>query len=183
MSLIIPSLSFLSCKVRYKGMTVVLLSCVFLLACSKPQAINRVPFNNQVSVSISSQKQVRLGQAVNVSFIIKNGTKQPIQFLKWGTPLEGQLTRNSFRVTHQKSELPYQGRLFKRAKPSNKDFITLQPLTSLQANINLSTYYPISRTGQYSVTYRASYLTDKNNSLIKLKDSNLLKFSITEPHK
>ena len=175
-------------KIPFKNSALVFLSCVFLLACSRPQAMNKVVFNNQVKVSISTQKQYRLGQAIKVSFVIKNGTNKPIQLLKWGTPLEGQLTRNSFRVTYKNKELPYQGRLFKRAKPTKKDFIILPALTSIQADITVTSEYPISHAGQYTIAYRTSYLSVENsskqikNSLVKLQASNLVNFIVTEPH-
>jgi len=175
-------------RLPFKSTAIVLLSCVFLLACSKPQAMNKVAFNNQVSVAITTQKQYHLGQAIKVSFVIKNGTNKAIQLLKWGTPLEGQLTRNSFRVTYKNKELPYQGRLFKRAKPTKKDFIILAPLTSLQADITISADYPISNAGQYTIAYRTSYLSVENfsnqesSSLVKLNVSNLVNFIVTKPH-
>lgn len=169
---------------RLKSAFIALLSLGLLVSCSKPQAMNKVLFNNEVSVSIVTQKQYELGRDIVTSFIIKNGTNKPIQLLKWGTPLEGRLTRNSFRITHQNKELPYQGRIFKRGKPSSKDYITLQPLTSLQTDITLSSSYLFTLAGQYTITYRTSYLSTKNtDSLITLKASNLVNFIVTEPHK
>ncbi len=169
---------------RLKSALIVLLSLGLLVSCSKPQAMNNVLFNNEVSVSIVTQKQYELGRDIRVSFIIKNGTRKPIQLLKWGTPLEARLTKNSFRITHQNKELSYRGRVYKRGKPSSKDYITLQPLTSLQTDITLSSSYPFRFSGQYTIAYRTSYLSTKNtNSLIKLKASNLVNFIVTEPHK
>ena len=177
-------LNLLQKKLQPKSTFIVLLSLGLLVSCSKPQAMDKVLFNNEVSVSIITQKQYELGGDIKASFILKNGTKKPIQLLKWGTPLEGSLTRNSFRITHQNKALPYQGRVFKRGKPSTKDYITLQPLTSLKTDITLSSYYPISLAGQYTIAYRTSYLSTKNTqNLIKLKASNLIHFIVTEPHK
>ena len=134
-------------KLHLKGV-IALVSLGLFVSCSKPQAMDKVLFNNEV------------------------------------TPLEGSLTRNSFRITHQNKELPYQGRLYKRGKPSTKDYITLQPLTSLKTDIRLNSYYPITHTGKYTIAYRTSYLSTKNTqSLIKLKASNLTHFIVVEPHK
>jgi len=178
------TLSFLKTPVIKSAL--VLLSFFSLLACSKPQAINNVAFKNQVSVSISAQRQYHLDQPIKVSFIIKNGTKKPIQLLKWGTPLEGQLTRNSFKITYKNKELPYLGRLSKRAKPSNKDFTTLQALTSQQTELTLNSYYNFSQPGEYTLTYRPSFLNigtpsnKVNSSLVKLNVSNSINFSVTK---
>jgi hypothetical protein len=177
-------LNLLKIKLRLKSTFITLLSLGLLVSCSKPQAMDKVLFNNEVSVSIVTQKQYDLGKNIAVSFIIKNGTNKPIQLLKWGTPLEGRLTRNSFRITHQNKELSYQGPVFKRGKPSSKDYITLQALTSLQADMTLNSYYPLTLAGQYTIAYRTSYLSTKNtNSLIKLKASKRVNFIVTEPHK
>ncbi|MEE9444020.1 MAG: hypothetical protein V3V19_00005 [Cocleimonas sp.] len=138
-----------------------------------------VPQTNIISVSMTADKQYKLGQATNVTFILANGTNDEIRFLKWGTPFETNFTRNQFNVTHQGTTLNYQGRMLKRGKPSSKDYLLINPRESLQTTVDISKAYSLNDTGQYTVAYRASYLDlEATQRLTKVKASNIVTFTL-----
>ena len=160
-----------------------ILTSSLLSACTKVPANNmltkKVPQTNTISISITAEQQYRLGQATPLTFILANGTRNTIRFLKWGTPFENGFTRNQFNVIHQGNKLGYQGRMLKRGKPTAKDYILINPRESLQTTVDISKAYPLNNLGQYTVTYRASYLDlEATQRLTKVKVSNTVTFTI-----
>ena len=153
-----------------------------LSACTKvpPNMLTKkVPQTNIISVSLAANKQYKLGQTIPVTFILANGTPDPIRFLKWGTPFENRFWRNQFDVNHQGKNLSYQGRMLKRGKPTAKDYILINPMESLQTTVDIKKAYPLNDSGQYTVTYRSSYLNLKaTDRLTKVKASNTVTFTL-----
>lgn len=180
--------SFPTALSRSKTSILFLLSTILtsslLSACTKVPTNNmlskKVPQTNTISVSITAEKQYKLGQIIPVTFILANGTNNTLRFLKWGTPFENSFTRNQFNVTHHGNTLSYQGRMIKRSKPTSSDYILINPRESLQTTVDISKAYPLNDAGQYAVNYHASYLDlEATQRLTPVKASNTVTFTVS----
>jgi peptidyl-Lys metalloendopeptidase len=88
-----------------------------------------------------------------VRVTLRNDGTQDASVLRWQTPLQG-VQSNLFEVLLDGRPVAYTGRLYKRPAPTAADYIRLAPGTSTAIEIDLSRYYDLSRTGEYSVSYR-----------------------------
>lgn len=89
---------------------------------------------------------------VNVRFTLSNEGAAPVSVLKWQTPFEG-VDDDLFTVGRNGEPVTYLGRHVKRAAPTAADFIVLAPGESRSAVVELSKYYDMSRTGEYTVVF------------------------------
>ena len=85
---------------------------------------------------------------------ISNPNDRSIRILKWLTPLDG-LESPLFLITRNGQPVTYTGKLVKRAASTEKDYITLAPRESITRDVNLSSYYDLSASGNYEVGYNA----------------------------
>jgi peptidyl-Lys metalloendopeptidase len=87
---------------------------------------------------------------VEVSFT--NTAKHAVKLLAWYTA-EGELEEDLFEVTRDGEPVEYIGPHYKRPAPEKGDYITLAPGKSLTRSVDLSDFYDLSQTGDYSVRY------------------------------
>lgn len=90
-----------------------------------------------------------------VRFTLRNEADQDLYVLRWQTPLRG-VEGNIFDVRLNGKPVAYTGRLYKWAEPRVEDYIRIPSGRSVSAEVDLSRYYDMSRTGEYTVRYRAS---------------------------
>lgn len=110
---------------------------------------------SQAQVSISFEKDTFLYQdSVLVKVTITNTGKQPINILRWYTPLDG-VKEDLFAVTLDGRGVEYIGPHYKRAAPSAADYVTLNGGETIASTIDLAGYYDLSMTGYYQVAYNA----------------------------
>lgn len=109
-----------------------------------------------LSVTIDSAKAfVGSGEPAVVRVTLRNDGAEDVSLLRWQTPLRG-VESNLFDVRLDGESVAYTGRLYKRPALTAKDYLRLAPGTSATVEVNLSRYYDMSRTGEYSVGYRFS---------------------------
>jgi len=104
-------------------------------------------------VSLSADK-VSFGAAdpVTLQVTITNPGADSIRVLGWFTPAEG-VSEPLFTVTRAGEPVAYLGAVYKRAAPTGQDYITLAAGGSLTRAVDLSAYYDLSVSGNYSVRY------------------------------
>jgi peptidyl-Lys metalloendopeptidase len=110
---------------------------------------------------------------------ITNLTRYPIKMLKWLTPVDG-VEGPLLTVTRDGEPVAYIGKLVKRAAPTEQDYILLAAGESLTWDVNLSTYYDLSTSGNYVVQYNVTS-TDLYGGQSQNADpltSNMLELSI-----
>jgi peptidyl-Lys metalloendopeptidase len=83
---------------------------------------------------------------------ITNPNLEAVQVLKWLTPADG-MGESVFVVTRDGEPVHYLGAVYKRLAPTEQDYLRLQPGETLSGDINLSAYYDLSVSGNYTVTY------------------------------
>lgn len=151
-------------------------------ACSESSPVQ----NNKESIKyyITAKPHYKISQAIFITIKLSNNTKRDITFLKWGTPLDSHVSKDMFSIKIEEQELPYQGRIFKRGKPTIKDYITIKPNESILNTINISQAYSFKHIGKYSIKYRSSHLQQhnysNNTSLITIQSSNQISIRISQ---
>ena len=119
----------------------VLLSCAF--AAPPFQAHLKVPH------------RAELGSDVICEVTITNTDSEDYILFLQGTPLE-KILPNIFKVTHGEAKLNYDGPFFKkRAVNSHSKGVTLKSQQSITASVELSSVYPMSKQGDYTVSLRS----------------------------
>jgi peptidyl-Lys metalloendopeptidase len=107
-----------------------------------------------LSVTIESGRAF-LGDAdpAVVRVTLRNDDVRDLSVLRWQTPLQG-VQANVFDVRLDGRPVAYTGRLYKRPAPRPGDYLQIQAGSSVSVEIELSRYYDMSRTGEYSIRYR-----------------------------
>jgi peptidyl-Lys metalloendopeptidase len=101
------------------------------------------------------------GISVRLKFTLKNESENPIDILKWGTPLEGEWTNDCFDVRHDGRPVPYVGMLVKRGTPGPDDYIRIGANQEVSGIVDLEKGYEIYQPGEYTVHSREGAITAK----------------------
>ena len=92
---------------------------------------------------------------VALKVTIRNDSAEDVYLLRWETALQG-IDANIFDVRLDGKPVDYTGRLYKRATPTAADYVRIPAGGSVSADVELSSAYDMSRTGEYAIRYRAS---------------------------
>ncbi|HEX3129931.1 MAG TPA: M35 family metallo-endopeptidase, partial [Thermoanaerobaculia bacterium] len=107
-----------------------------------------------LAVTIDSAKAfVGNREPAVVRVTLRNDGAEDVSLLRWQTPLRG-VEGNLFDVRVDGEAVAYLGRMYKRPAPKAEDYLRLAPGTSATVEIDLSRYYDMTRTGEYSIGYR-----------------------------
>lgn len=90
---------------------------------------------------------------VVVRITYQNDSSQDIYLLSWQTPLEN-VRENIFDVQRDGRPVGYIGRLYKWATPKPSDYLRIPAGESVSSDVELSSVYDMSRTGEYTIRYR-----------------------------
>jgi hypothetical protein len=108
-----------------------------------------------LSTSLQAEPTYRLGDPISLTFEVENTGSETVQLLRWGTPLEGELTDDCFVVRRDSELLPYDGKLVKRGDPRPESYVTIPPGEKVRQAVDISAGYPIDQPGDYKVTLKA----------------------------
>ncbi len=95
------------------------------------------------------------GSPTSIRFSLANRTAEPLWVLRWNTPLEG-WKGTILTVTHNGTEIFYQGPMMKRGDPSREDYVEIPSGESASNTVNLADVYEMSPPGQYEVKVTGS---------------------------
>lgn len=100
---------------------------------------------------------------IKVQVTLTNEEAVPVRVLKWYTPAEG-VEEALFKVSINGVETDYLGAHYKRPAAQAKDYIQLKSGESVSYDVEISSLYDLSKTGQYEISYHAeSYTLFTNN--------------------
>ena len=109
----------------------------------------------QVIVTLNpAQPAVGRGDNVVVSVTLTNTSRTVQHLLRWRTPQQG-LEAPLFDVQRDGQPVRYLGRRVKRAAPTPADYLQLAPGAALTHTVELSRFYEMSITGNYTIRYRS----------------------------
>ena len=106
---------------------------------------------------LSGKPSYALGDPILITFEIENKSGKAYQLLRWGTPLEGELTADCLRVERDGEVMSYDGKLVKRGDPPADAYVTIRAGQKLRETVDVSTAYPIDAPGDYKVTLDAAF--------------------------
>jgi len=129
-----------------------------IASCSAQTTVDDTAFRVQITGNSRYHKPEPV--LLDVSFI--NKTDAPLRLLKWGTPLERIMTRDSFEVIRNGESLPYIGRMVKRGPPQDNDYQLIKPSQAVTGTVDLGKNYALDQTGEYSVRFRPQALQFKD---------------------
>jgi peptidyl-Lys metalloendopeptidase len=105
----------------------------------------------RVAIVASANQSLFLG---SVDVEITNTSNRALRVPAWEMP--GQyLQSDLFTVTRDGREVGYQGPMIKRGLPQAADFVVLRPGQTYRTSVDLSAFYDLSSTGEYTVTFKA----------------------------
>jgi peptidyl-Lys metalloendopeptidase len=100
---------------------------------------------------------------IKVLVTMTNEEAVPVRVLKWYTPADG-VEEALFKVSVNGVDTEYLGAHYKRPAAQPKDYIQLKSGQSVSYEVELSSLYDLSKTGQYEISYHAeSYTLFTNN--------------------
>jgi peptidyl-Lys metalloendopeptidase len=122
-----------------------------VMACSLLNAES----SSSLLVELSLDKQAINSGSILVT--VTNISKTPTTVLKWNTPLEEILSANLFNVKEGNRTVPYLGRLLKRGKPQESDYILFEAGEKYTVTVDLPQYYKMTKRGEYTITYQGHF--------------------------
>lgn len=129
------------------------------------------PASGDVSVKLSiDQAAVPASESPFVTITFTNTARHAVKLLAWYAPSE-ELEEDLFSVSLGGKPVEYIGPHYKRPAPQKEDFIVLAPGKSLTRDVNLSDFYDLSQTGDYTIRYSAE-LSAQNVEKIAVMESN-----------
>lgn len=106
---------------------------------------------NDLEVSISADSEA--GASGTIVFTLKNHSTSAVEVLIWNTPFETRFNSRYFSVLRNGKKVNYTGRMVKRGKPKESDYITIEPGSSKSAAISLPEGYAMDSLGLYEVAF------------------------------
>ncbi|WP_394850676.1 M35 family metallo-endopeptidase [Pendulispora brunnea] len=103
-------------------------------------------------------------EGVNVKVTLTNESAETVRLLKWETIADG-LKEPLFVLTHDGQPVKYQGAHYKRAEPTESDYLTLGPGEALTGSVDLAQYYDMSASGNYDVQFRRDDIVSNHVTL------------------
>jgi peptidyl-Lys metalloendopeptidase len=139
-------------KVLYAFIVFALVWSVFA-AGSVPVASAQTTGSSEAVVSLSVSKQAfGAAESIVLHTSITNPHAEAIEVLKWYIPADG-MEEPLLSVTREGEPVSYLGPLFKRRPPTEQDYLTLQPGETVSGSLDLSAYYDLTASGNYTVSY------------------------------
>lgn len=138
---------------RLNGVKLLLMAGVIALLAFASPASAGVP-----GLSVTLESPVNFVGAADDAFVkvtYQNDSKEDIYLVRWQTALKG-VEGNLFDIRVGGRPVEYTGRLYKRAMPTADDYIRIPAGGSLSADVELSSVYDLSRTGEYAIRYRVA---------------------------
>ena len=109
-----------------------------------------------LTTTLEAQKGfIGVSEDAVVKVTYRNDSAEDIYLVRWQTALQG-VEGNLFDVSRDGQAVPYTGRLYKRATPRAEDYIRIPAGGSRSADVELSSIYDLSRTGEYSIRYQVA---------------------------
>ncbi|OAQ42254.1 hypothetical protein A5893_03845 [Pedobacter psychrophilus] len=155
-----------------------IITVLFFAACSSNSKVSENNEGNldslQKDTSLTAilrvPSQAKLGDSVNLDFVVYNTTDSVRQFCKWHTPFEPLMSKYLDVISTEGVEAEYQGPMAKRMMPPPADsYVSINPGDSLKSVVNLNKAYRFPKAGKYVIKYNSV-----NMSGIMVKDSVVL---------
>jgi len=114
------------------------------------------------------------GGELNVNWRLTHYDSEPLDLLRWGTPLEGTWNANFFEINHigTGSNAVYAGKLVKRATPTDEHYLRFNTEATHNGMVNLASGYRFYSAGTYTVTLLFTAQA-RDGSLVRVKSNSV----------
>ncbi|NOK21829.1 M35 family metallo-endopeptidase [Corallococcus carmarthensis] len=96
---------------------------------------------------------------VDLKVTFTNVSTSPVRILGYHTPVVEGIEADILSVSLAREPVEYIGRIYKRAAPKDRDYLTLKPGESISGVASLWDNYDLSVSGTYAVQYRTEVLS------------------------
>ncbi len=134
-----------------------LLAVVLLCGAQMVSAGTAAPRGLSALSAVIETEKAFLGETdgAQVRVTLSNGGVQDLYLLHWQTAVRG-VQGNIFDVRLNGQPVPYVGRQYKWARPQAEDYVRVPAGGPVSAEVDLTAYYDMSGTGEYTVRYRTA---------------------------
>jgi hypothetical protein len=110
---------------------------------------------------------------VDVKVTITNTSSSPLKILSYHTPVNG-IEHDILSISLDGISMEYIGAKYKRAAPTERDYLTLKPGESISGIASLWNNYDISVSGRYAIQYKTALLSREPDKDSKDVSSNII---------
>lgn len=121
-------------------------------------SINCKPFE----ATLSTLEQYEVGKDITCKIVITNTDVQDYYLLKRNTPLD-KLSSHTFQISQNGNAVPYDGLLYQRIPPTQKEFIMIPAQSSITMSVDLSQFYSFNANSDYEITLKTLVTFYKRN--------------------
>lgn len=129
--------------------TAVLAGAIAAATAASPNATR-----NPLRVSIAAATGSASDFLGSVEVTVTNTSRHTVRVPKWQLPSDF-IEAKVFEITRDGQPVQYEGPMIKRPLPQAADFAILRAGESIRVTVDLSAAYDLSKTGDYTVTYKA----------------------------
>jgi peptidyl-Lys metalloendopeptidase len=123
------------------------------LIATMPMSVHASPATQEsLTCTLRLPARVAVGQAVPLTFTLRNPHRHGVYVLEWNTPFEGFLGM-FVKIDGPAGELDYHGAMVKRGPPDASAYRRLKPGATLRKKINLAEVYKFDTPGTYRVRW------------------------------
>ena len=130
---------------------------------------------NPLSIDFSRTKKSQADGSITIK--MTNYSKEDIKVLKWNTPLEKNLNANIFSITIDNKPVQYTGRMVKRGKASEDDYILFKAGEQRSITLDLPQYYMMTKAATYKIEYSGTFKYKRKNNE-KIYSTKILKSAL-----
>lgn len=129
------------------------------------------PKASDVSVKIAlDQASVPAGESPFVTVTFTNTARHAVKLLSLYT-VPGELEEDLFVISLEGKPVDYIGPHYKRPAPQKEDFVVLAPGASLTRDVDLSRFYDLTQTGDYTIQYAADLSAQNADHIVSLSSN------------
>jgi len=129
---------------------ILLAASTLALAAAAPGCFSPGTPPDDLDVDLAMHTNVGKNDAVTADVTITNVSDHDVQLLSWYLP-DAELQEPLFQLVRDGQPVRYIGPMYKRAQPDASDYVTLTPGQTLSRSVDLSKFYDVSVTGNYTV--------------------------------
>ncbi|MBZ4374188.1 M35 family metallo-endopeptidase [Corallococcus sp. AS-1-6] len=118
---------------------------------------------------------------VDLVVTFTNVSGEPVRILGYHTPVIEGIEADILSVSREEKPVEYIGRLYKRAAPTDRDYLTLKPGESVTGIASLWDNYDLAVSGTYSIQYNTEVFSPQSDKALAVSNVITLEIEGREP--